>query len=147
MKEMLKKEIGVRMRQVRKALGFTQEKIVAHFNIGRANYSRIEKGEVFPNPSMLNTLRTEFNVSLDWLITNTGSMFFPEPVNNKSDTIDLETYSAEVRELLQHMQRLPMVKHAVLGFFLEYKIEHKKIIQEAFRELKRTVGNDNSETL
>lgn len=141
MKEQLKQEIGVRMREVRKALGLTQEKMVENFDIGRANYSRIEKGEVFPNPSMLNTLRTQFNVSLDWLITANESMFIQEPGEKRQSAIDPVDYPDEIQNLLKTMREIPMVKHAVLGFFLEYKIAHRKIIQEAVIEAKRAVGN------
>jgi transcriptional regulator with XRE-family HTH domain len=147
MKEQLKQEIGMRMREVRKALGLTQEKMVENFDIGRANYSRIEKGEVFPNPSMLNTLRTQFNVSLDWLITDNETMFIPEDGDRRKEAIDPNDYPDEIQDLLKHMKEIPMIKHAVLGFFLEYKIEHKKIIQEAQIEAKQAVagGGDSAE--
>ncbi len=144
MKEKLKKEIGLRMRKVRKALGYTQERIVAYFNIGRANYSRIEKGEVLPNGAVLNSLRTKFGVSLDWLITNNGTMFVPgcgpDAVQELEETastqkIDFGEYGEEVQELLITMDKVSMVKHAVLGFFLEYKEKHKKVIQQKVGEI------------
>jgi transcriptional regulator with XRE-family HTH domain len=135
MKEELKKEIGMRMRKIRKALGYTQEKMVSNFNIGRANYSRIEKGEVLPNASVLNTLRTKFNVSLDWLIANCGKMFVKERDKKKQEEIiHLNQYGNEIRELLLLMDKAPMVKHAMLGFFLEYKARYRDIIQEALAE-------------
>ena len=145
MKEQLKQEIGTRMREVRKALGFTQEKMVENFDIGRANYSRIEKGEVFPNPSMLNILRTKFNVSLDWLITNNDSMFIPETGERYKKEVDPSDYPDEIQDLLKHMKEIPMIKHAVLGYFLEYKIEHKKLIHESLMESKRAASNENEE--
>ena len=145
MKEQLKQEIGMRMREVRKALGLTQEKMVENFDIGRANYSRIEKGEVFPNPSMLNTLRTQFNVSLDWLITNNDNMFIPEDGDRRKEAIDPGDYPDEIQDLLKHMKDIPMIKHAVLGFYLEYKIEHKKIIHEAVLEARQSDTADDED--
>lgn len=143
MKDKLKKEIGLRMRQVRKALGYTQEKIVSYFNIGRANYSRIEKGEVLPNGAVLNSLRTKFGVSLDWLITNNGKMFVrgrgPDAEQNAEETesshkIDFGDYDEEIQELLITMEKVSMVKHAILGFFLEYREKHKKTIEHTLGE-------------
>ncbi len=135
MKSELKKEIGRRMRKIRKALGYTQEQMVSNFNIGRANYSRIEKGEVHPGALILNTLRIKFNVSLDWLITNNGKMFLRD--REKHDPglkIDFGQSTEEIKELLGYMEKVPMVKHAILGFFLEYKMKNREIIQDALDE-------------
>ena len=104
-KEGLKKKIGLRMRKIRKTLGFTQEKMVSYFNIGRANYSRIEKGEVQPNADVLNRLRTQFGVSLDWLIAGSGKMFVQGPVQ-KSQT-DFGECHKEVQDLLKTMEKTP----------------------------------------
>lgn len=132
MKDELKKEIGLRMRKVRKTLGYTQEQMVSYFNIGRANYSRIEKGEVLPNAIVLDTLRTKFNVSLDWLISSMGKMFVPDREKKENgDRVDFAEYTGEVLELLTYMSKVPMVKHAILGFFQEYSVKYKRFIQEA----------------
>ena len=132
MKEQLRKEIGMRMRKLRKALGHTQEQMVSYFDIGRANYSRIEKGEIFPGAAILNTLKIEFDVSLDWLIADEGQMFHHSRDGKKrerEEQVDFGTYSGEVRELLVYMDKVPMVKHAVLGFFLEYKMKNQDYIE------------------
>jgi len=129
MKEQLRKEIGLRMRKVRKSLGYTQEQIVSYFDIGRANYSRIEKGEIFPGASILLTLKTEFNVSLDWLITNEGQKFSLEKEKmQKSKTFSLGEQGEELRDLMLHLENVPMLRHAVLAFFLEYKEKNKEHI-------------------
>jgi len=137
MKEELKKEIGDRMRKVRKTLGYTQEKMVEFFDIGRANYSRIEKGEVWPGANILHTLRTKFNISLDWLITNTGKMFTRErekKVYSEKEKADFGGYFEEVEELLSYIEKVPMIKHAILSYFLEYKIKNQDLIQQFLDE-------------
>jgi transcriptional regulator with XRE-family HTH domain len=135
MKNELKKEIGQRMRKIRKALGYTQEQMVSYFYIGRANYSRIEKGEVHPGALILNTLRLKFNVSLDWLITNNGKMFLRDKDKKEQGIrLDFGQSAEEISELLNYMEKVPMVKHAILSYFLEYKLKNRKIIQEALEE-------------
>lgn len=130
MKYELKKEIGQRMRKIRKTLGYTQGKMVSFFDIGRANYSRVEKGDVFPGVKILYTLREKFNVSLDWLITNNGQMFTQDREKKEfNDKIFSDPYKEEIIELLSYVERVPMVKHAIISFFLEYKIKHQKFIQ------------------
>lgn len=140
-KKELKREIGARMRKVRKALNYTQETMVSHFDIGRANYSRIEKGEVLPNAAVLNTLRVEFNVSLDWLITGGGKMFISaQEKKGKGEFIDFGEYTPEIRELLVYMDKVAMVKHAVLGFFLEYKIKYSDSIRQVMESYESPAG-------
>ena len=135
MKAELKKEIGERLRTVRKTLGFTQEKMVEFFDIGRANYSRIEKGEVWPGVSILHKLRTKFYVSLDWLITNTGKMFTREQDKKAySDKTEFGDYNEEVKELLSYIDKIPMVKHAMLSYFLEYKVKNQDVLQRFLNE-------------
>ena len=131
MKPQLRKEIGMRIRKIRKTLGYTQVKMVSFFEIGRANYSRIEKGEIFPSPTILHTLCKKFNVSLDWLVANEGQMFILE--RQKQDAIKFlksGKYGDEVNDLLFHIERVPMVRHAMMGYFLEYKQKNLDIIRE-----------------
>lgn len=140
-KAALKQDIGRRMREVRKSLGYTQDQMVDYFDCGRANYSRIEKGEVFPNPTMLEVLNQRFHVSLHWLICNTGGMYLsqqpehPEPVDR-----DVPIAGGEIRELLSYVNAVPMVRHAVLGFFLEYLEENKKLIAPLMGRRKQARG-------
>ena len=78
MKEKVQEElkaIGQRLRKTRKSLGLTQFEIVKNLNFHRANYSRIENGQVMPNLQLLLMLSREYRISLDWLITGGGFMF------------------------------------------------------------------------
>ena len=149
MKEDLKREIGLKMRKIRKAMGFTQEKMVSHFNIGRANYSRIEKGEVLPNATVLNCLRTQFGVSLDWLIAGFGNMFVRDENQDRGKKTpessgEADNYREETRDLILTMEKIPMVKHAMLGFFLEYKVKHRDVIQEVMGKNRPSVIINNN---
>ena len=141
MKLQLRKEIGTRIRKIRKALGFTQAHMVSFFDIGRANYSRIEKGEIFPTSTTLNTLLREFNVSLNWLIADEGEMFLEKKktgIKNRA----FGKYIDEINDLLFHLEKVPMVRHAVLGFFMEYKMNNQGVLQEI---LEQDSAPDNHE--
>jgi transcriptional regulator with XRE-family HTH domain len=140
MKLQLRKDIGMRMRKIRKTLGFTQAHMVSFFDIGRANYSRIEKGEIFPTATTLNTLLREFNVSLNWLISNEGEMFL-EKKKPGLKSRSFGKYIDEINDLLLHLEKIPMVRHAVLGFFMEYKMNNQDLLQEIL-EQNATVGSN-----
>ena len=128
----LKKEIGTRIREVRKSLGYTQDRMVEYFDCGRANYSRIEKGEVFPNPAMLKGLNQKFKVSLHWLVCGKGEMH-----ENENQYKELKLGAAdggEINELLIYIEKVPMVRHAILSFFLEYIEKNKTLIAPFLKE-------------
>ena len=132
-KQELKQQIGHRLRMLRESLGYTQEQIVQYFDIGRANYSRMEKGEIAPGPTVLNTIRQEFDVSLDWLVSGTGEMF-NRAGTPKKEKLDFGSDAEEVWELIEFMVKIPMVKHAILAFFSEYKIKNKRFLERAVQK-------------
>lgn len=138
MKKELKKEIGDRLRVLRESLGLTQAEMVTHFDCGRANYSRIEKGDVFPNALILYILKTLFNVSVDWLITGEGRMF-TQQAEGKKRKMDFAQCAKELNELFDLIKKIPMIKHAVLGFFLEYKFKNDTLIRQLIEEFENQV--------
>jgi transcriptional regulator with XRE-family HTH domain len=137
MKSKLKHEIGSRMQQVRKEFGWTQEKMAAHFKVGRANFSRIEKGDIFPNPTMLYTLKSDFNISLEWLICGDGEMFITDRPEKIKGLPDFGVHTKEIHDLLFHMKCVPMVLHQVLGFFLNYEAKNRGLIQTFLQAQER----------
>lgn len=56
--------------------------------------------------------------------------------------IDFGQSSEEIKELITFMDKVPMVKHAILSFFLEYRLKNKNIIKEALDE-KNAASEDN----
>ena len=135
MKQQLREEVGKRLRQFRIKKSLTQSELCSHFGMGHANYSRIERGQVFPGLSILVTLREKFNVSLDWLLCNKGEMFLADEAS-KDEFINLGDYQTDVVDLLYHMEHVPMIKHAILSYFLEYKTDHENIIRKVLNPPK-----------
>ncbi len=155
MKQKLKKDFGIKLRKFRKSLGFTQAEMVSNFDVGRANYSRIEKGEVFSNVTILHTLKTKFNLSLNWLLSagqeTSDDQILLEKKQQKR-TLDLSESNEEIEKLFHHMGKIPMIKHAVLGFFMEYQMKNDELIKKLFAEMETikheksvNVENKNSE--
>lgn len=145
-KAKLKKEIGSRIRAIRKNLHHTQSEIVSSFPCGRANYSRIEKGEVFPNPIILKVLREQYRVSLHWLICDEGQMIEQE---EEKDILAIKTppdgkEAEEIKKLFFYIDNVPLVKHAVLSFFLEFIGKNKNLIEPDLEKAsgERTVNGE-----
>ena len=121
MDEDLKREIGQRVKKVRKEKRLTQSEIVSHFRCGRSNYSKIESGEIMPGGSLMVTLHSKFNVSLDWLITGKGPMYIKD-----HKQLNFGDYSEDMQALIVDMVKDKAVMHAVLSYYYTYKADKKK---------------------
>ena len=66
-----------RMRELRKALGFTQQEFADKLNIQRGSIAGYEVGRISQGSSTIALICREFNVSEEWLRNGTGEMFIP----------------------------------------------------------------------
>jgi phage repressor protein C with HTH and peptisase S24 domain len=109
-KRMKEKEIGQRIRLLRKALNLTQ----AEFGkkIGRAwnTINRWEAGEREIPDMALKLISQVFGVSYNWLKTGQGEMW-----ERREKTL-LEELEAKTREVLEKLVRIPVVGRAGAGF-------------------------------
>lgn len=140
-KSELKKTIGLRLKEIRKALSFTQEAMARTLKTGRPNYTRIEIGDTFLNHYFLYKLSSEFNISIDWLICGIGSMFIDSKNNSNPEGKNGHTMDPETEELVEHMEQIPLLHHEVMELFYKFKFENKEIIEAALKNEK--VGTDS----
>ena len=71
-----------RIKEVRSALGLTQDKFGARLGVGKTAISKIEKEERGVTDQLRLAVCREFRVSEDWLRTGEGDMFV-EPVEDE----------------------------------------------------------------
>lgn len=72
---MKKNTTGERIRQIRKELNFTQEKMAAVLGVGKSALSMIETGRAALSERNKNILVQELNVNPDWIDSGRGEMF------------------------------------------------------------------------
>jgi len=77
-KEQLRREIGGRIREIRKEIGLNQTKFGEKSNTSRGIIGFIESGKVSPRLELLKSLYEDYNVDLNYLISGEGSMFRKE---------------------------------------------------------------------
>jgi bacteriophage CI repressor helix-turn-helix domain len=66
-----------RLKELRKALGLTQQEFADRLHIKRTNIGNYEVGVSLPTDSVIALICREFNVSEEWLRTGKGEMFVP----------------------------------------------------------------------
>lgn len=123
-KRILKKEIGQRMKEFRKQLRLTQVEMAPHCGIGRADLSRVEKGEVFPGIFILTTLSKKFRLSLNWVLLNEGNMLNPDEETIKK-TKGKMIFGEELQDLFNCLEKIPLLRHRILALFYEMKGNYK----------------------
>ncbi|NIM10991.1 MAG: helix-turn-helix domain-containing protein [Candidatus Aminicenantes bacterium] len=147
-------EIGLRLRKIRKSLNYTQEKMGSFLGVARPSYDRYERGEVFPGPIALTVLSNTFKVSLDWLIANKGSMIYSEKVEPEENVQQPEekaqpqektaadVVTADVKELLAHMERIPLLRYEILTMFHKFKLKNKELVESAMKDTDTDTDTD-----
>jgi transcriptional regulator with XRE-family HTH domain len=136
----LLKEIGRRLRGLRKQFNYSLEEMAGKMGRSKSGYFKNENGITLPGLATMYRLQEDFDISMDWLLFNKGPVHYlekqPEKVEeDEKKTEDLENISADVRELLAYMERDRLLAHEVLVFFYKYKErkEHQGLqgVQEA----------------
>lgn len=67
-----------RFKQIRKALGMTQDEFSSKISLSRNFIAQIESGTKTPSDRTVSDVCREFNVNEEWLRTGNGEMFVPE---------------------------------------------------------------------
>ena len=136
-------EIGSRLKVMRKALNISQERMAANFGVSRTTYTNNEVGKTFPGLHALKVLADSFEVSMDWLICSRGPMLYGDRMEQKQET-GLGSVLGEVKELLEHMEHVPLLRHEVLSFFYKFKLENRELVETAMKgsKIEEEKGNN-----
>ncbi len=143
-------EIGRRLKMVRRHFGYSQDGMAHLMNTGTTSYYRNELGTNCPGIWPQYMLAKEMKVSLDWLVCNRGKMIYEEPKKEEPPkaeepkTPEMEILSDDLRndvkELLDHMEHIPLLRYEVLTLLHRFKEEHKDIVASAMKNKDKEGG-------
>jgi transcriptional regulator with XRE-family HTH domain len=131
-KNSLLKEIGYKLKKLREQLRYRSSEMADGLGAERTGYSKYEQGKTPPKLIVLYRLAEKFDVSLDWLIRGKGPMYYKQKETKEPDARPAHT--DEINELLDHMEKIPLLHHEVLAFFLKFKEKNKDMVAKAFEE-------------
>ena len=136
--------IARRLKQLRSQLNYSYQQMAAKLGVDHATYYRNENGETIPGLTSMYLLHKDFNISIDWLLFDTGSMYVKEKTVKTQEAKDEETkfpvlegVAPEVRELLDCMEQDAVVRHEILLCFHKYK--EKKDRQDKELDIEETI--------
>ncbi len=136
-KKTLMKDIGYKLRKIRESSRYRPHEMADFLGTWQSTYSRYEKGETPLNIITLYKLANRFNISLDWLIRGKGPMYYNEKeVGQKSEPDHteqqlLQILGEDVKELLEHMVQIKLLRYEILVYFQKFKEKHKTKVDAA----------------
>jgi phage repressor protein C with HTH and peptisase S24 domain len=99
-------EFGERLTNVRKSMGYSSRKSLAHeLRIHPETLGGYERGETKPDFEFLADYKQRFSVDLNWLLTGEGNMVLPSPEENDGSDGGME-FHLQVKN--RDMIALPM---------------------------------------
>jgi transcriptional regulator with XRE-family HTH domain len=129
-------EIGARLKQIREANRLSIADMARQIGVYRESYARNERGATIPSVISLSNLGYLFDISLDWLIMDKGPMIFTEKTGGSKaveQTAGYPPLSDEIKELLDYMGKIPLLRHEILSHFYRFKEEHQGMMERAIK--------------
>lgn len=119
-----------RIKELRKALGLTQQKFADAIGVRQNTVAQYEMGRNPPNDTVITLICRAFNVSETWLRTGEGEMF--QPKSRNEELMEFATLVAEgdqgsiQAQLLAVMARLTDEQWEVLAQVAHQFVEETK---------------------
>ena len=124
MKQRTKKllvDAGQRLEIMRKSYGHSRQEMASRIGISRANLYRNEIGFAFPRLDTLIRLHDDFDISMDWLLFNAGSMHSKESQAALDVVKQSNGQTPEVKELITAIENDPVLRYELLASYYKYK--------------------------
>lgn len=131
----------MRLKEVRESLAYNQERMAALLGLSRDSYAKKEVGETYPGYTVLMKLGANYDISMDWFLLGRGEMLFKEQAEEKEGKGEneetrgkegeSEALNPEQRELLAHMEKVPLLNHEIMAFYHRFKMQNKELFLPA----------------
>jgi len=123
-------EIGVRIKDIRKALRISQKEMAATLEMANCNLSEIESGKGNPGHAFFFKLSTRYNVSLDYLFHGKGEMFTTFRTGlGEGDEFEVD-HIETIDDLLWYLENSTMFRNQVLGYAAQIRYENEEVIRK-----------------
>ena len=152
-------EAGDKLTQLRKKFNYSRDQMAGHFGVSRNAYYKNEVGMALPALPTLYRLAMENNLSMDWFLFSRGPMYYDEKektgeieelkkqleieqtkqlekeAGNEKKTLRAAVdMKPEMKELVEHMEAVPLLYHEILAFFQRFKIDNKAVVESGMHE-------------
>jgi len=130
-------EFGKRVKKIRKTLQLSQRQFARDLGISGSFLSEIEYGKTRPGFDFFWNIHLKYNVDLYYLFKGTGDPFFIPEDQRPKQKLFSGPDSDIIEKMIWHFKRAPMVRLAVLEFYMKYVFENKEMIDDAIKSSKK----------
>lgn len=138
-KELIGK-VAEKLKKIRQTHKYDANTMAAKLGVATHTYRRNERCISLPDAYSLYSLNRTLNISLDWLISEKGSMYFTEIKPVKKEEIKaeqkeppkpytlppvLQNLEDDLKELFDTMQQSPQLRYEILAHFHKFKNDKK----------------------
>jgi transcriptional regulator with XRE-family HTH domain len=142
-KTSIKKDVGLRFCQFRRAINKTQQQLADELEIYQSTITNFEQGKTFPNINYLYYFNEKYGLDINWLITGAGGTFLRDYrlAGNASPSLEIPPHY-HLREMKNHtellsLMEIPIIEQVILAKFLELKTLLKNEIESFYLEKNR----------
>ena len=125
--------VEARLRRIRGYFGYRQYEMADFLGISRAAYGKNERGIHMIDLISIIAIHDKLGVSLEWLLFNRGPMFWKTVGDKKQKRTELQTtdsFTGELDQMIAEMKGIPLLRHAVMGFYQKFRIENDQVIRQ-----------------
>ncbi len=134
MKRESAKDIGQRVKAVRRALRYQQKEVAAALNIAAGYLSDIESGKANPGPEFFVKFAREYNVNLNYIFLGIGDMLLDadRKMTVREFSFDEEVDSIEKLNWL--MEHSSFFKNAILSLASKTLLENEPLVRKSLQK-------------
>lgn len=127
-----------RIKQLRKALGMTQQKFADAIGVKQNTVAQYEIGRNEPIDSVVNLICKEYNVNPDWLRDGTGEMFIDPAAFSLDEYAQANKLTkTEISIIRGFMELDPTTRQAIYNIFTNAFNENNAAIPDDPQELEK----------
>ncbi len=126
-----------RLQEVRHRLRLMQKELAGIIGYSDSFISLLEAAQTKPGYFFFKNMMEKFNVNPLYLLSGEGEMFLEEENKKNIGMVYKGEEKETVAELLYYLENAPVIRFAVLEYFMNYLYQHKDMI-DAQIEASRT---------
>lgn len=125
MVEKHRKEIGSRIKEVRKFLRLTQQEVSTITGLSLGFISETENGKKRPSSIYLFFLAEKYDVNINYILVGKGDMVTRDELFEKSRNLDFGRDREIIEELLYYLENSDLARYSILKSFIEFKRDNE----------------------
>ena len=125
--------LGKRLRIIREFFKFTQQQMADVLQMNPSTYKNNERGLHAIQINNLEPLHNELGISVEWLLFEKEPFLWKDIqiIEKKEDNLQRkDLFMEELNEMKEILERVPIIRHSVMGHYQDCKIRYKDLIAE-----------------